>query len=142
MWPSGLNICVVDGREANRHTMASKLAAINSSWSVQFHDGADEQVLHTLDGIDILILGNQLGTERMNGLQAVQLIRNHTERDLIIILFSNDIEENPGANLVWSEDTSIEVMAEDIKCIVMSPALQETAAVTVNYDDEMKHPRH
>ena len=54
---------------------------------------------------------------------------------------SNDIEENPGANRVWSEDTSIDVMAEDIKCIVMSPALQGTAAVTVKYDDEMKHPR-
>ena len=115
---SGLNLCVVESREANKYMMASKLAAINCNWNVQFHRSA-EQVMHNLEGIDILIVG-QLDAQEIHGLQFVQLVRNHYCNDIIIILCSDDMEEDPGANLMWSEDISMNQMVEDLRHIATS----------------------
>ena len=102
--------------------MVSKLAAINSSWNIQRHDSV-EQALHNLEGtIEVVVLGD-------NFVSGNNLIRQQNANVMIIVLCSDDMESNPRADLIWSEDTSIDRMAEDLRHHVMSGALQGRVAL-------------
>ena len=86
-------------------------------------------VNQTLSHAKVLIIDNHFGTDKMTGVEAVQLIRSKYDDDIAIALWSSGkIDDNPGADFIWTKTVSDETISADLKVKLQLSSNSSTSA--------------
>ena len=126
---SDAQILIADDMQTNRNLMKVRLGKVFPDRSVQLFDNAEVLVQQDLSHAKVLIIDNHFGTDKMTGVEAVQLIRNKYGYDMAIVLWSSDdIDDNPGADFIWPKTVSNETISEDLEVNLLLPFNSSTSA--------------
>ena len=113
---SDAQILIADDMQTNRNLMKVRLGKIFPDRSVQLCDNAEALVQQDLSHAKVLIIDNHFGIDKMTGVEAVQLIRSKYDDDVAIALWSSGkIDDNPGADFIWTKTVSDETISADLK---------------------------
>ena len=110
-----IHVCVADALPFNRNVMADKLAKMHPNWTVHLCRTA-EAVLESWEQMDLLIIDNNFGADRLTGSQAIQLIRHqeHGEHIFIALWSAEHVDDDPGANCIWEKTVGPDTMASEL----------------------------
>ena len=109
---SDAQILIADDMQTNRNVMKVRLGKTFPDRSVQLFDNAEALVQQDLSHAKVLIIDNHFGTDKMTGVEAVQLIRSKYDDDIAIALWSSDnIDDNHGAHFIWTKSVNDEAGA-------------------------------
>ena len=82
---SDAQILIADDMQTNRNLMKVRLGKIFPDRSVQLFDNAEALVQQDLSHAKVLIIDNHFGTDKMTGVEAVQLIRSNMTMTLPLL---------------------------------------------------------
>ena len=126
---SDAQILIADDMQTNRNVMKVNLGKIVPDRSVQLFDNAEALVQQDLSHAKVLIIDNHFGTDKMTGVEAVQLIRSKYDDDIAIALWSSGkIDDNPGADFIWTKTVSDEIISADLKVKLQLSSNSSTSA--------------